>query len=111
MYNSTVPRLPPQNITMTSADPASLRVSWQLPPDICYKEPITGHVIQYTRVGSKNEVTKNVDRETTHTISELIVDTKYSVRVAAKNAIGTGPFSEPEQQVSGQNSKFNKTFI
>ena len=107
VYNSTVPHLSPQNITVASTDPASLKVSWRLPSDICHKEPITGHVIQCTRVESNDDVvTKNVDEKTTHTISGLVAYTKYSVEVAAKTADGTGPFSDPEVEVSGENSTY-----
>ena len=108
MCNSTVPSLPPQNVMVTSIDPASLRVSWQLPSDICHKGPIIGHVIQYTKIGSNCMMTMNVDSVTTHTISGLVAHTKYSIQVAAKTVNGTGPFSEPELQISGEDSEFNK---
>ena len=87
-----------------SIDPESLKVSWRLPSDICHKELVTGHVIRYGKVGSNVE-TKNVDKETTHTISGLLACTRYSVEVAAMNANGTGPFSRPEKQVSGRRSE------
>ena len=108
MYNSTVPSLPPQNVMVTSTDPASLRVSWQLPSDIYHNGPIIGHVIQYTRIGLNVMMNMDVDSGTTHTISGLVACTEYSVRVAAKTVNGTGPFSEPELQVSGENSEYNK---
>ena len=106
MYNFTVPHLPPQNIMVTSTDPASLKAHWELPSNIDEKGPITGHVIQCTRVGSDDVAINNVGRETTHTVSGLVPYTKYSVSVAAKNANGTGPFSIPEQQFSGEHSEF-----
>ena len=112
MYKSTVPSLPPQNVTVTSTDPASLRVTWQLPSDIMYcTGPIIGHVIQYRRVESNDMMSMNVDSGTTHTISGLVACTEYSVRVAAKTVNGTGPFSTPELQVSGGDGKFNKICI
>ena len=107
-YNSTVPSLPPQNVMVTSTDPASLRVSWQLPSERYCTEPIIGHVIHYTRVGSSDMMTMNVDSGTTHTISGLVACTEYSIRVAAKTVNVTRPFSEPELQVSGEDSEFNK---
>ena len=113
MYVPTVPSLPPQNVTVTSTDPASLRVTWQLPSEIIYHNgPIIGHVIQYRRVES-NDMMMNmiVDSGTTHTISGLVACTKYSVRVAAKTINGTGPFSEPELQVSGRNGEFNRICV
>ena len=90
---------------VTDTDPASLNVSWQLPLEIADNGPITGHVIQYTRVGSRNVMSMNVTSGTTHTISGLIVCVEYSVRVAAVYATGTGMFSEPVVQVSGEDSK------
>ena len=109
MYISTVPSLPQQNVTVTSTDPASLRVSWQIPSEIYYhNEPIIGYVIQYTRIGSNVMMNMDVDSGTTHTISGLAACTEYSVRVAAKTVNGTGTFSEPELQVSGEDSEFNK---
>ena len=109
VYNSTAA---PQKVAVTTTYPASLTVSWQLPEESYHSEPITGHVIQYTRVGSNDEVTKNVDRETTHTvILGLVANTEYSVRVATKSDDETGPFSEPKVQVSGEDSEFNKIFV
>ena len=106
-YNSTVPSSPPQNVMVTSVNPASLRVSWQLPSVINRNGPITGHVIQYTRVGSQDMERMNVPSGTTHTISGLVACTKYSVTVAAVNDNGTGPFSEPVVQTSGEDSELN----
>ena len=94
-YNSTVPSSPPQNVMVTSVNPASLMVSWQLPSTINYNGPIIGHVINYTRVGSSDMMSVNVNSGTTHTISELVAFVDYSVTVAARTVNGTGPFSNP----------------
>ena len=104
--NSTVPSTPPQNITITSMDPVSLKLSWQ-PPLECHNVPITGYVIQYIKDGSQNMIkdTKNISG-TTHTISGLIPYTKYSVKVAAINGDRTGPFSEPMIGISGEDGEF-----
>ena len=104
-YNFTVPRSPPQNIIVTSTNPASLRVSWQ-PPMENDNAPITGYVIQYIKDGAQDmiEDIKNISG-TTHTISRLVASTKYSVKVAAINGDRTGPFSEPVVESSGQDSE------
>ena len=107
-YVSTVPSLAPQNVTVISTDPASLRVSWELPSEIYHNGQIIGHVIQYTRIGSNVMMNMDVDSGTTHTISGLAAYTEYSVKVAAKTVNGTGPSSELELQVSGENSEYNK---
>ena len=104
-YNSTVPSSPPQNVTVTSVNPASLRVSWQLPSTINYNGPITGHVIRYTRDGTSDMM--NVNSGTTHTISGLVPFVDYSVTVAARTVNGTGPFSNPVVQRSGEDSELN----
>ena len=93
---------------VTSTDPASLRVQWQLPSEMYHNILITGHVIQYTRIRSTDVMKMNVDSGTTHTISGLVACTVYSIRVAAKTINATGPFSKPELQVSGEDSESNK---
>ena len=94
-YNSTVPSSPPQDVMVDSHNPASLMVSWKLPPKRNHNGPITGHVIQYTRVGSSDMMSVNVTSGTTHTISGLVAYVNYSVIVAAMTVNGTGPFSDP----------------
>ena len=76
-------------------NPASLIVSWRLPPNRDRNGPITGHVIQYTRVGSSDMMSVNVTSGTIHTISGLVAYVNYSVIVAAMTVNGTGPFSDP----------------
>ena len=106
-YNSTVPSSPPQNIMITSTDPASLKVSWQPPIETSHNIPITGYVIQYIKDGTQ-DIIKHIKNNngTTHTISGLVACTKYSVKVAAVNDDGTGPFSEPVVEISGEDSEF-----
>ena len=87
---------------VTSIDPASLGVSWQLPLEINHNRPITGYVIQYTRVGSSDMTSVNVGGGTTYKISGLVAYVNYSVTVAAVNVNGTGPFSDPMVQRSGE---------
>ena len=106
-YNSTAPSSPPQSIVITSTDPASLKVSWQPPMEISHSILITGYVIQYIKDGTQDIIKdiKNING-TTHTISGLVACTKYSVKVAAVNDDGTGPFSEPVVETSGEDSEF-----
>ena len=106
-YNSTVPSSPPQNVMVTSVNPASLMVSWQLPSTINYNGPITGHMIRYTRVGSSDMMSVNVNSGTTHIISGLVAYVNYSVTVAARTVNGTGPFSNLVEQRSGEDGKLN----
>ena len=104
-YNSTVPSSPPQNVMVTSVNPASLMVSWQPPPMIDHNGPIT-YMINYTRVGSSDMMSVNVTSGTTHLISGLVAYVDYSVTVAARTVNGTGPFSNPPVvQRSGEDGK------
>ena len=82
---------------VTSVNSISLMVSWQPPPPIDHNGPIIGYVIQYTRVGSSDMMSVNVnsDTATQYTISELTALVNYSITLAAVNINGTGPFSNP----------------
>ena len=107
-YNSTVPSSPPQNVIVESHDPASLQISLQPPLKMYCNGPITGYVIQYTRVGSSDMMHMNVNNQTTHIISGLVAYVNYSIIVAAMTVNGTGPFSNPSMiGKSGENGKLN----
>ena len=105
-YNSTVPSSSPQNVMVTSVNPASLGVSWQQPAMIDHNGPIN-YVIQYTRVGSSDMMSINVNSGTTHIMSGLVAYVNYSVIVAAANVNGTGPFSSPVVRKSGEDGEFH----
>ena len=107
-YNSTVPSSSPRTVLVKSHNPASLIVSWRLPSIRNRNGKITSHVIQYNRVGSQIIViTETGTSGTTHTISGLLAYVNYSISVAAVNINGTGRFSNPVVQRSGQDSEFN----
>ena len=106
-YNSTVPSSSPRTVLVKSHNPASLIVSWRLPSIRNRNGKITGYVIQYNRVGSQSVITETVTSETAHTISGLLAYINYSISVAAVNINGTGRFSSPVVQRSGQDSEFN----
>ena len=106
-YELTTVPLPPKDVVVTGKDPASLNVSWKLPVE--GPGSITGHVIQYTRVGSSDIGSINVTSGTTHTIPGLVANVEYSIRVAAVNDTGAGEFSEAVICTSGEDSKFIET--
>ena len=106
-YNSTVPSSPPQDVMVTDLDPASLMVSWQPPPPIYHNGPIT-YLINYTRVGSSDMMSVNVNSGTTLTISGLVAYVDFSVLVAAVNVNGTGPSSYSVVGRSGIDSELNR---
>ena len=90
---------------VASVNPASLRVSWQLPSTINYNGPITGHMIRYTGGGTSDMM--NVNSGTTHTISGLVPFVDYSIIVAAMNVNGTGPPTNAVVQRSGEDCELN----
>jgi len=92
---------------VTSVNPASLRVSWDPPPAIDHNGPISGYVIEYTRVGSSDMMSVTVTSRTTHIQGGLVAYTDYSVRVAARNVNGTRSFSNPVIRRSGEDGEFN----
>ena len=92
---------------MTSADPATLKVSWQPPLEVNCNGPITGYVIRYARVGSDDNMIVNVPDDTNLAISGLFACVEYSVTMAAVNVNGTGPFSKPVIATSGEDCELN----
>ena len=94
-FTRTVPSTSAQNVMVTSVNPASLMVSWETD----HIGRITGHVIQYTRLGSSDMMSVNVSSGSTHTISGLVACVNYSVKVAAVNVYGTGPFSSCSRKI------------
>jgi len=90
---------------VASVEPALLWVSWQPLPIIHHNGPLTGYMIQYTRIGSSDIMSVNVTNGTTYTISGLVAFINYSVKVASININGTGNFSISVVQVSGKDSE------
>ena len=103
-YDSIAPSSPPQNVMITSVNPASLMISWQPPPPIDHNGLITSYVIQYNRSGSS---LKTMEGNSGITISELVAFVDYSVIVAAVNSAGTGTFSDPVVERSGQDGELD----
>ena len=87
--------------------PTSLTVSWRPPTQRDHNGPITGYVIQYTRVGSNDMMSVSVTSGATHTISGLVPSVNYSVEVAAMTINGTGLFGDAVIGRSGEDSKLN----
>ena len=90
---------------VATVNPSSLRVSWQLPPEIDRNGIITSYLLLNTRVESGDITSETVTSGMTRTISGLVSFFDYSIRVAAINVNGTGPFSDALVQESGQDSK------
>ena len=110
IITTAVPSSPPQNVTVTSVDPASLMVTWEPPPLIDQNGPIVSYAISIMSIEHRD--IRNVTIVGTElTISDLIPFVNYSVQVAASNTNGTGVFSTIMSQVSGEDSKFQQVYI
>ena len=103
-YNFTAPSSPPQNVMVTSVDPASLMVSWQPPPAINQNGPINAYLITYDIMG--RNFTSVTVTETEYVIPGLIPFVTYSVQVASRNVNGTGSLSSTIMQISGQDGRY-----
>ena len=86
-------------------------MSWQPPLEKHYIGSITSYIIQYGRVGSDDKMSINVPNDTKHTMSGLFAYVEYSVKVAAVNANGTGPFSKLVVATSGEDSELGYTTV
>lgn len=96
---------------MTSVNPASLRVSWQPPPEIDQNGPLTSYLILYSIPGSSNVTNITVTNRNEFTLSGLIAFSNYSVQVAARTVNGTGPISSSIIQTSGEDGKYVFMYI
>jgi len=107
-YFDTVPDGPPQDINLTSVDPAMLSVRYSRPLVEDVNGDLTGYVIRYSRVSSGEvEVMSVVNGDNlSSVISGLVAYVNYSIEVAASNVNGTGPFSDPVFGLSGQDGEY-----
>ena len=110
IFITAVPSSPPQNVTVASIDPASLKVTWRPPPLIDQNGPIVSYAISIMSI-EHGDIRNVTIVGTELTISDLIPFVNYSVQVAASNTNGTGVFSTIMSQVSGEDSKFQQVYI
>lgn len=121
IFHYTVPSGPPINVRAHSVNPAGMRISWTRPKLL----DCNGNILQYiikVDDGDSDErsYTFNVSSvciKTTctepqcfsHTYvvpeNELVPHKEYSVKVAAVNINGTGPFSSGNVVMSGDDGK------
>ena len=66
------------------------------PPDVDGGTPITGYIVDHKKVSSSDwsKVNLDVALGTALEITGLEMGSKYHFRVAAKNKVGVGPYSE-----------------
>ena len=82
----------PTNVSL-SAGNASITVSWHSPISLGGGS-LTNYIIEHRTLGAGSWATNNAaPTATSHTISGLTNDQKYQVRIAAKTASGTSPYT------------------
>ena len=82
----------PTNVSL-SAGNASITVSWHSPISLGGGS-LTNYIIEHRTLGAGSWTTNNAaPTATSHTISGLTNDQKYQVRIAAKTASGTSPYT------------------
>ena len=73
----------------------ALNISWNSIQCRDSNGAITGYVIAYTGAAGTMNTINVPSNETSVVITNLISHSQYSIRVAARNIIGIGPFSDP----------------
>lgn len=83
---------PPSNLKATTASSTSIRITWTKPAG-----SINDYVIQYAEAGTSNWIRypDSISDVNSVTVTDLIAETPYDIRVASVNSYGMGPFSAP----------------
>ena len=91
------PSAPPTNISATDVTFFSITVQWGPLECIHHNGNITGYSVRYGVRGSKSTETVSISggTRTETTISELDIDSDYSIEVAAVSNAGIGVYSVP----------------
>ena len=88
-----VPSSPPANITATTIDANSIRVTWDENPLSSLNGMITGYLVFYREMAAMRYTTAATKRYNI-TIEGLKAATEYAIRVLAYNSKGNGIASE-----------------
>ena len=104
---SLVPSGPPRNIVTESINPSSIRVTWEAPDVIHWNGPLVQYIIRSINLdsGTASSVIISGLSKLQSVLPELDAFTLHSIQVAATSINGTGPFSEPVNQMSGEDSE------
>ena len=91
--------------------PNSVEVTWQAPPLVHHNGPILSYIIRYfptneLDMSQDSHVTADEDEAIQNkTLSNLEPFTRYSFKVSAVNAAGTGPFSMAVEGTTDEDGK------
>ena len=97
VYISPVPSAPPTSVRVSEVTSSSITVQWG-PVDCIHRNgDITGYSVQY---GSETVSVSGNSSGGMYVISGLMPSTNYTMQVAAETNAGTGPYSEPVNQLT-----------
>ena len=73
-----------------------LTIRWEDPTPCTHGGELTGYIFQYRSPSLTSSFTEEaVDQgSTVFMLSNLVPGTTYEIKVAARNSVGTGPFSD-----------------
>ena len=97
MYFYTIhaaPSAAPSSVFVSSVNDSSITVMWQMVQCIDLNGDITGYTTCYV-ISDTNSLEMCVPSggDRTHVVIDVVPNSTYTIRVAAVNNIGTGPFS------------------
>ena len=92
VYALTVPSGPPQSLGASALSPYSIEITWQPPPLSDQNGVITGYVINITSLAT-GAILQLTSINTVLQVPNLTPFTNYVCIIAARTAIGVGPFS------------------
>ena len=97
-YITAVPDGPPLSVTITATTVSTITVTWSLPDLTLQNGRIISYKLLYTTDPSQNDdqsqsVTINATSPLTHQLTNLLVNTRYYIKIAAATSIGSGPYS------------------
>ena len=105
LYLSLEPTSPPENIIFSAVKATVMTVSWDEVPCSGQNGPIMGYLLYYTNIIFSDTINITGGENRSYTLTELIPQTNYIVRVSAYNDVGTGPTSDNRIQHTKQTSQ------
>ena len=106
MSISTVPGLPPQNVSVDNITSTTIILSWSEVPAIDQNGMIIEYEVEYTQTTFDENMTQSVMvNSTTVELTDLHEYVQYFIRVRAYNSIGSGPYTTAINVTTAQDGK------
>ncbi|XP_038069656.1 protein sidekick-2-like isoform X2 [Patiria miniata] len=92
----------PDNMVTSAISTTSIIVEWQTPPEDTWNGPLQGYILRFKLYGYTStpytmiNITSN--RQTSYTLQDLDIWTRYEIQVAAYNRAGVGTYSQSVDQ-------------